>query len=110
MFVETPALPKVEGMITNPKSPYAVSKLAGEYYCRVGEFGVLKSVREESLWCVKSAYRRKEISFTNDPDLLLNLGEVVLRILLQKRNFDPTQSLYTPNRKNQPNYIQQFKH
>jgi nucleoside-diphosphate-sugar epimerase len=26
---------KVENMIPNPQSPYAVSKLAGEYYCRV---------------------------------------------------------------------------
>ena len=30
-----PTLPKVEGMTPNPRSPYAVSKLAGEYYCRV---------------------------------------------------------------------------
>jgi nucleoside-diphosphate-sugar epimerase len=28
-------LPKVETMIPNPCSPYAASKLAGEYYCRV---------------------------------------------------------------------------
>ena len=28
-------LPKREDMLPNPKSPYAISKLAGEYYCRV---------------------------------------------------------------------------
>ncbi len=28
-------LPKVENMGPNPRSPYAVAKLAGEYYCRV---------------------------------------------------------------------------
>jgi nucleoside-diphosphate-sugar epimerase len=31
----TPALPKVETMCPTPLSPYAVSKLAGEQYCRV---------------------------------------------------------------------------
>jgi UDP-glucose 4-epimerase len=31
----TPTLPKREHMKPNPESPYAVSKLAGEYYCRV---------------------------------------------------------------------------
>lgn len=35
VYGDTPTLPKVEGMIPHPKSPYAVSKLAGEYYCRV---------------------------------------------------------------------------
>jgi len=35
VYGDTPTLPKVEGMKPNPKSPYAVSKLAGEYYCRV---------------------------------------------------------------------------
>jgi len=35
VYGDTPTLPKVEGMNPNPKSPYAVSKLAGEYYCRV---------------------------------------------------------------------------
>jgi nucleoside-diphosphate-sugar epimerase len=33
-YGDTPTLPKVETMIPNPKSPYAVSKLAGEYYLR----------------------------------------------------------------------------
>jgi UDP-glucose 4-epimerase len=28
-------IPKTESMTPNPESPYAVSKLAGEYYCRV---------------------------------------------------------------------------
>jgi len=35
VYGDTPTLPKTEGMMPNPKSPYAVSKLAGEYYCRV---------------------------------------------------------------------------
>jgi len=35
VYGDTPTLPKQEGMNPNPMSPYAVSKLAGEYYCRV---------------------------------------------------------------------------
>jgi UDP-glucose 4-epimerase len=35
VYGDTPTLPKSEHMKPNPKSPYAVSKLAGEYYCRV---------------------------------------------------------------------------
>jgi len=35
VYGDTPTLPKKEDMMPNPKSPYAVSKLAGEYYCRV---------------------------------------------------------------------------
>lgn len=34
-YGDTPILPKYEDMKPNPKSPYAISKLAGEYYCRV---------------------------------------------------------------------------
>jgi nucleoside-diphosphate-sugar epimerase len=34
-YGETPTLPKVETMAPDPLSPYAVSKLAGEAYCRV---------------------------------------------------------------------------
>jgi UDP-N-acetylglucosamine 4-epimerase len=34
-YGNTPELPKVETMPANPRSPYAVSKLAGELYCRV---------------------------------------------------------------------------
>jgi UDP-glucose 4-epimerase len=34
-YGDTPTLPKKEDMKPNPKSPYAISKLAGEYYCRV---------------------------------------------------------------------------
>lgn len=34
-YGDTPILPKREDMKPNPKSPYAISKLAGEYYCRV---------------------------------------------------------------------------
>jgi UDP-glucose 4-epimerase len=33
-YGDTPTLPKYEDMKPNPKSPYAISKLAGEYYCR----------------------------------------------------------------------------
>lgn len=35
VYGDTPVLPKEEGMIPNPLSPYAVSKLTGEYYCGV---------------------------------------------------------------------------
>jgi UDP-glucose 4-epimerase len=35
VYGDTPELPKHEGMIPNPLSPYAVSKLAAETYCRV---------------------------------------------------------------------------
>ncbi len=35
VYGDTPILPKREDMKPNPKSPYAVSKLAGEYYCKV---------------------------------------------------------------------------
>ena len=35
VYGDTPALPKVEDMIPNPQSPYAVTKLTGEYYCQV---------------------------------------------------------------------------
>jgi UDP-glucose 4-epimerase len=33
VYGDSPTLPKEEGLPTNPKSPYAVSKLAGEMYC-----------------------------------------------------------------------------
>lgn len=32
-YGDTPTLPKVEDLPVNPKSPYAVSKVAGEFYC-----------------------------------------------------------------------------
>lgn len=35
VYGDTPVLPKSEDMNTNPMSPYAVSKLCGEHYCRV---------------------------------------------------------------------------
>ncbi|HTO93903.1 MAG TPA: SDR family oxidoreductase [Bacteroidota bacterium] len=35
VYGDAEELPKHEGMAPNPLSPYAVSKLAGEYYCRV---------------------------------------------------------------------------
>jgi UDP-glucose 4-epimerase len=34
VYGDTPTLPKSEDLPTNPLSPYAVSKLAGEQYCR----------------------------------------------------------------------------
>lgn len=37
VYGETPVLPKAESMATDPLSPYAVSKLAGESYCRACE-------------------------------------------------------------------------
>jgi UDP-glucose 4-epimerase len=45
VYGETPTLPKREDMLPRPLSPYAVSKLAGEYYCKVfGESFGLKTV------------------------------------------------------------------
>jgi UDP-glucose 4-epimerase len=35
VYGDSETLPKHEGMTPNPLSPYAVSKLAGEHYCRV---------------------------------------------------------------------------
>lgn len=35
VYGDTPTLPKREDMTPNPKSPYAITKLAGEYYCRI---------------------------------------------------------------------------
>ncbi len=35
VYGDTPELPKREGMNPNPLSPYAVTKLVGEYYCKV---------------------------------------------------------------------------
>ena len=34
-YGDSPTMPKVETMPTNPKSPYAAAKLFGEYYCSV---------------------------------------------------------------------------
>lgn len=35
VYGDTPTLPTEEGMPPQPRSPYAVTKLAGEHYCRV---------------------------------------------------------------------------
>ena len=35
IYGDTPTLPKVETMAPNPQSPYAVTKMAGEQYCKV---------------------------------------------------------------------------
>ncbi len=35
VYGNTPTLPKREDMVSNPQSPYALTKLVGEYYCRV---------------------------------------------------------------------------
>ncbi len=42
VYGDNPELPKHEGMMTNPLSPYAVSKLASEKYCQV--FGKLYNI------------------------------------------------------------------
>lgn len=39
VYGDTPTLPKREDMLPNPQSPYAVTKLAGEYYCQAFEQG-----------------------------------------------------------------------
>ena len=41
-YGDTAVLPKVETMLPQPKSPYALQKLVGEYYCGVfaSTFGV----------------------------------------------------------------------
>ena len=35
VYGDTPTLPKVEDMIPNPQSPYALTKLVGKYYCNI---------------------------------------------------------------------------
>jgi len=35
VYGDNPVLPKREDMLPEPKSPYAVSKLSGEYYCKI---------------------------------------------------------------------------
>jgi len=35
VYGDSPKLPKTEDMLPEPKSPYAVTKLDGEYYCRM---------------------------------------------------------------------------
>jgi UDP-glucose 4-epimerase len=35
VYGDNPTLPKTEEMLPEPKSPYAVTKLDGEYYCRI---------------------------------------------------------------------------
>ena len=35
VYGDTPTLPQKEEMIPNPQSPYAITKLIGEYYCQV---------------------------------------------------------------------------
>ncbi len=35
VYGDTPTLPKREDMIPDPQSPYALTKLVGEYYCRI---------------------------------------------------------------------------
>ncbi len=47
VYGDAPTLPKAETMQPNPKSPYAVSKLAGEHYMRV--FGELYGMKTASL-------------------------------------------------------------
>jgi UDP-glucose 4-epimerase len=41
VYGDIPTLPKKEGMVPHPLSPYAAAKLAGEYYCQVFD-GVYK--------------------------------------------------------------------
>ncbi len=44
IYGDNPAVPKLETMLPEPKSPYAVTKLDGEYYCKMfSEQGRLKT-------------------------------------------------------------------
>jgi UDP-glucose 4-epimerase len=47
VYGDTPELPKREDMMPNPLSPYAVTKLIGEYYCKV--FNVVYDLKTVSL-------------------------------------------------------------
>ncbi len=47
VYGDSPSLPKQENMKPNPLSPYAVNKLAGEYYCQV--FNNIYSLKTVSL-------------------------------------------------------------
>ena len=47
VYGDTSTLPKQEDMIPKPLSPYAVTKLAGEHYCRV--FNELYGLRTVAL-------------------------------------------------------------
>jgi nucleoside-diphosphate-sugar epimerase len=47
VYGDSETLPKSEGMCPNPKSPYAISKLAAEQYCRV--FGEMHDMPTVSL-------------------------------------------------------------
>ena len=45
IYGDNPVVPKVETMIPEPKSPYAITKLDGEYYCNIfTQTGKLKTV------------------------------------------------------------------
>ncbi|MDD4872818.1 MAG: SDR family oxidoreductase [Kiritimatiellae bacterium] len=45
VYGDNPVMPKVETMTPEPKSPYAITKLDGEYYCRMfAETGCLPTV------------------------------------------------------------------
>jgi UDP-glucose 4-epimerase len=47
IYGDTPVLPKKEDQMPHPQSPYAVTKLAGEYYLKV--FGDLHDIKSVSL-------------------------------------------------------------
>lgn len=35
IYGDTPTLPKIENMPVNPQSPYAITKMTGEFYCKI---------------------------------------------------------------------------
>ncbi len=47
VYGNNPELPKHEGMVPDPRSPYAVAKMAAEHYCRV--FGTLYGMQTVAL-------------------------------------------------------------
>ncbi|MFB3766598.1 MAG: NAD-dependent epimerase/dehydratase family protein [Methanotrichaceae archaeon] len=52
VYSDYPVLPKREDMIPDPKSPYAVTKIADEHYCRV--FQELYGIKTMALRCLRA--------------------------------------------------------
>jgi len=86
IYGDNPVTPKVETMFPEPKSPYAITKLDGEYYC--GMFA-----REGRLACIGVAYvllageRRAAVCKLSDAEVRdepPGPGQVVVNVALQR--------------------------